>query len=183
MEFVQKICSIVRSTRSDYNLPNKTKTDLYVRVFNDSKLAQEIDALNDVIMSSAYASKVTVTETDSKIPEGCAIGKDSCYNNFDACIFMTILYVSLFFLVTVSDKCSAHLFLKGIIDPIKELEKLQKKKDTMNSQLEKLKKSMEIPDYASKVPVDVQTSNKEKLSQMDTEIKRLTEAMSFLKAM
>ena len=181
MEFVQKICSIVRSTRSDYNLPNKTKTDLYVRVFNDSKLAQEIDALNDVIMSSAYASKVTVTETDSKIPEGCAIGKDACYNNFDACIFMTML--SLFFLVTVSDKCSAHLFLKGIIDPIKELEKLQKKKDTMKSQLEKLKKSMEIPDYATKVPVDVQTSNKEKLSQMDTEINRLTEAMSFLKAM
>ena len=90
---------------------------------------------------------------------------------------------SLYFLVTVSDKCSAHLYLKGIIDPIKELEKLQKKQDTMKSQLEKLKKSMEIPDYATKVPADVQTSNKEKLSQTDTEIKRLTEAMSFLKAM
>ena len=88
VEFVQKICSIVRSTRSDYNLPNKTKTDLYVRIFNDSKLAQEIDALNDVIMSSAYASKVTITETDSKIPEGCAIGKNACRrcNNFNACI-------------------------------------------------------------------------------------------------
>ena len=90
---------------------------------------------------------------------------------------------ALFFLVTVSDKCSAHLFLKGIIDPIKELEKSQKKQDTIKSQLQKLKKSMEIPDYATKVPVDVQASNKEKLSQMDTEIKRLTEAMSFLKAM
>ena len=31
VEFVQKIVSTVRSTRSDYNLPNKTKTDLYLR--------------------------------------------------------------------------------------------------------------------------------------------------------
>merc|ERR1711902_198311 len=109
-------------------------------------------------MTSAYANKIEVVEQDKDIPEGCAI-------------------------VTVSDKCAAHLMLKGIIDPIKEVEKLQKKQDTMKSQLEKLKKSMEIPDYATKVPVDVQTSNKEKLSQMDTETNRLTEAMSFLKAM
>ena len=66
---------MVRSTRADYNLPNKTKTDLYIRIFNDSKLAQEIQALSDVLMSSAYASKVTIAETDDKIPEGCAIGK------------------------------------------------------------------------------------------------------------
>ena len=31
VEFVQKIVSTVRSTRSDYNLPNKTKTDLHLR--------------------------------------------------------------------------------------------------------------------------------------------------------
>ena len=149
---------MVRSTRADYNLPNKTKTDLYIRIFNDSKLAQEVKALSDVLMSSAYASKVIIAETDDRIPEGCAI-------------------------VTISDKCSAHLMLKGIIDPGKEIEKLNKKQDAMKSQLQKLQKSMEIKDYTSKVPVDVQAANSEKLAQMETEINRLTEAMSCLKAM
>ena len=90
----------------------------------------------------------------------------------------------LFFIsVTVSDKCAAHLMLKGIIDPVKEVEKLNKKQDTLKTQLEKLQKSMEIPDYSSKVPIEVQTTNNEKLGQMKTEIDRLAEAMVFLKAM
>jgi len=156
VEFAQKICSGVRSTRSDYNLPNKTKIDLYIHIFNDSKLAQEIQDLNDVLMSSAYASKVTIVETDDKIPEGCAI-------------------------VTISDKCSAHLMLKGIIDPGKEIEKLNKKQVAMKNQLQKLQKSMEIDNYASKVPIDVQAANSEKLAQLETEINRLMEAMSYLK--
>ena len=63
------------------------------------------------------------------------------------------------------------------------MEKLHKKQDNLKIQLEKLKKSMEIPDYTSKVPVEVQTATTEKEGQMETEIKRLTEAMAFLKAM
>jgi valyl-tRNA synthetase len=106
IEFVQKISGIVRSTRADYNLPNKTKTDLYIRVFDDAKLANEVRMYSDVLMSSAYANKIEVVEQDKDIPEGCAI-------------------------VTVSDKCSAHLMLKGIIDPIKEVEKLGKKQDPL----------------------------------------------------
>ena len=73
---------MVRSARADYNLQNKTKTELYIRVFNDSKLAQDIEAFNDVLMSSAYAKNVTVTESGEKIPEGCAIGKkDTLYKH------------------------------------------------------------------------------------------------------
>ena len=45
-------------------------------------------------------------------------------------------------IVTVSDKVSAHLVLKGIVDPVKEVEKLEKKKAALASQLEKLAKSM-----------------------------------------
>jgi len=158
VEFVQKISGIVRSTRADYNLPNKTKTDLYIRVFNDAKLAKEVRMYSDVLMTSAYANKIEVVEQDKDIPDGCAI-------------------------VTVSDKCSAHLMLKGIIDPEKEVEKLGKKQGSLKNQLEKLKKSMQIKDYEKKVPEDIRTANSEKVSQTETEIVRLTEAMTFLKAM
>ena len=73
--------------------------------------------------------------------------------------------------------------LKGIIDPVKEVEKLGKKQDSLKSQLEKLKKSMLIKDYEKKVPEDIRKSNTEKVNQIETEILRLTEAMKFLKAM
>ena len=62
-----------------------------------------------------FSFQVTVLEEGQ--PDGCAI-------------------------VTVSDKVSAHLVLKGIVDPVKEVEKLEKKKATLASQLEKLVKSM-----------------------------------------
>ncbi len=158
VEFVQKISAVVRSTRADYNLPNKTKTDLYIRIFNDKALCQDVAKYTDVLMTSAYANKVAVVDNDQDIPEGCAI-------------------------VTVSDKCSAHLMLKGIIDPLKEVEKLAKKQAQMQSSLEKLKKSMEIKDYDKKVPEDVRKANTEKLGQLQTEIVRLSDAMTFLKAM
>lgn len=157
-EFVQKISGMVRSLRSDYNLPNNFKADLYIRIFSDSSLAKEVSLFKDVLATSAYANKVVVAEKDDLIPEGCAI-------------------------VTVSDKCAAHLMLKGIIDPTKEVEKVAKKQEVLKSSLEKLKKSMEIKDYAKKVPKEVQEANAEKVAQMETEIVRLSEAMTFLKAM
>ena len=59
--------------RADYNLPNKTKTDLYIRIFNDNRLAKDVKMYSDFLMTSAYANKVEVVENDKDIPEGCAI--------------------------------------------------------------------------------------------------------------
>lgn len=86
-------------------------------------------------------------------------------------------------IITVTDKLQVHLMLKGLIDPIKELEKLGKKEDSLVAVIEKLKQSMAAADYSTKVPVDVQTSNKEKLENSEGELERLTEAMSALKVM
>ena len=47
-------------------------------------------------------------------------------------------------IVTVNDKISAHLMLKGLIDPSKEVEKLNKKKAALQQTVEKLKKAMEV---------------------------------------
>lgn len=75
---------------------------------------------------------------------------------------------------------SAHLLLKGLIDPVKEVEKLTKKKAALHQAVEKLKKAMEIKDYESKVPEDVRKANKEKLETSSLEIERLTEAVKTL---
>ena len=39
VEFVQKVVAVVRSTRADYNLPNRTKTDIYLEVFDQDTAA------------------------------------------------------------------------------------------------------------------------------------------------
>jgi len=149
VKFIQKVASVVRSTRADYNLPNKTRTELYLQVFcNES--AKILEKYTSAIETLATCSKVVVTNSP---PAGCAI-------------------------LTVSDKVSAHLNLRGHIDPSKEMEKLDKKKLTLNSQIDKLKKLTEVKD--SKMPEEVRKSNEDKLAQTIIEVDRLADAMKVL---
>ena len=70
--------------------------------------------------------------------------------------------------------------LKGLIDPTKEVEKLNKKKSALQQTVDKLKKAMEVKDYDSKVPEDVRNANKEKLDTSSLEIEKLCEAIKTL---
>lgn len=83
----------------------------------------------------------------------------------------------------MSDKCEVHLLLKGLIEPSKEITKLQKKIDFLKSTEKKLTQAMNATDYATKVPADVQQSNSEKLTQAITEIRRLEAAIVSLNKM
>lgn len=73
--------------------------------------------------------------------------------------------------------------LQGLIDPAKELVKLQKKQDQLEQQVRKLKQAMAVPDYTVKVPEEVRLSNTDKLTQTEGELVRLLSAMSALKTM
>ncbi|KAL7302551.1 hypothetical protein TKK_0005187 [Trichogramma kaykai] len=86
-------------------------------------------------------------------------------------------------IITVSDKLQIHLLLKGLIDPVKELEKLQKKETSLKSTIEKLKKDMASADYTTKRPVEVQKADAEKLTNSEGEMKILIESMETLKTM
>lgn len=103
----------------------------------------------------SYCSKIEMNKT---APVGCAI-------------------------LTISDKCEVHLLLKGFIDPVKELEKVLKKKDQLNETKEKLEKVMSADDYTTKVPAEVRESNDVKLSQAITELEKLEKAIETLKLM
>jgi valyl-tRNA synthetase len=73
--------------------------------------------------------------------------------------------------------------LQGLIDPAKELVKLQKKQDQLEQQVRKLKQAMAAPDYIVKVPEEVRLSNTDKLTQTEGELVRLLSAMNALKTM
>ncbi|CAG9840462.1 unnamed protein product [Diabrotica balteata] len=154
VDFVQRVVKSIRSTRGDYNLQNKTKTEVYIQC-NDEMTAEIILNYESALQTLAYCSKSPVNET---APPGCTI-------------------------ITVSDKCEVNLLLKGLIEPSKEISKIQKKLDFLQTTRERLNKTMEAPDYESKVPVDVRHSNEDKLNQTSAEISRLEAALSSLRLM
>lgn len=71
---------------------------------------------------------------------------------------------------------------KGLINSKKEIEKLSKKQEQLIDVIHKIKQAMEIPDYNVKVPLDVQNSNMEKLTNNEGELQRIIDALSVLRA-
>lgn len=70
-----------------------------------------------------------------------------------------------------------------MIDPKKELEKLQKRKGQLIEIIQKLKQDLAVPDYDVKVPLDVQKNNKEKLMNNEGELQRIIDAVIVLQTM
>lgn len=70
-----------------------------------------------------------------------------------------------------------------MIDPKKELEKLQKKEGQLIEIIRKLKQDLAVPDYDVKVPLDVQKNNQEKLANNEGELQRISDAVIVLQTM
>lgn len=121
---------------------------------NDKITEAIVNKFNATIQTLSYCSKAELTTP----PEGCTI-------------------------ITVSDKCEVHLLLKGLIDPEKELLKMQKKMEFLTNTKTKLDQAMSVQEYMTKVPEDVKKTNTEKLSQTISELERLGIAMESLKLM
>lgn len=75
------------------------------------------------------------------------------------------------------------MLLKGLIEPPKEIAKLQKKLEFLRNSEKKLSQLISAADYTTKVPLDIQGSNAEKLTQMTTEMERLQAAIESLNLM
>lgn len=72
---------------------------------------------------------------------------------------------------------------QGLVDPQKEIAKLDKKKEFLNQTINKLQQAIAAEDYTTKVPVEVQKTNTEKLAQSLGEMERLLKAVETLKLM
>lgn len=151
---VQKIAKAVRSARSDYNIPVKTKTESFI-ISSDDKLSSIIESYKGDLQTLSYCSTSDVVKT---APSGCAI-------------------------LTINAQCEVHLMLKGIIEVDKEIGKLEKKRDQLQQTITKLKQKMTMEDYENKVPENIQLENTENLKQSEIEVERIGSAVSALKLM
>ncbi|KAI5735502.1 hypothetical protein M8J77_019277 [Diaphorina citri] len=151
-EFVQKIYQTIRSVRSDYQVVKSQKTEVYVTC-TDPHLSEVVTQFSLTIRTLAYCSNIHLNETP---PPGCAIS-------------------------TLSEKCSIHLLLQGLIKVDKEIERLNKKEEYLKQVIAKLKDQAAAEDYTTKVPENVRTQNSEKLSEAEGELSRLPAALAALK--
>lgn len=155
VELIQKAAKVIRSARSDYNLPNKAKTTIFI-VCSDADTLTVLKKFSSDLSTTAYCTPIDFDAKPS--PSGCAI-------------------------LTLSGQCEIHLLLKGLIEVDKELLKLEKKKVQLDQTITKINQATQANDYATKVPADVQQANTDKLQASESEIKRVVAAMEALKTM
>ncbi|CAI4224013.1 unnamed protein product [Auanema sp. JU1783] len=144
----------IRSLRSDYDLTNRSKADIYLSVA-DEEDGQTLKDLSSVIATLASSNKVSVIKPSEQPPTGCAQ-------------------------VTLSSRCTIFILLEGVIDFKKELAKLGEKISKNEQAVQKITELENGADYSSKVPLGVQTSNAEKKSALEGELKNLRAAVAAL---
>uniref|UniRef100_A0A8D0GR20 valine--tRNA ligase n=1 Tax=Sphenodon punctatus TaxID=8508 RepID=A0A8D0GR20_SPHPU len=80
-----------------------------------------------------------------------------------------------------SDKCTVHLLLKGLIYVEKEIARLTGKQAELQNQIQRLQERVGTPDYSTKVPTKVQEADAAKLTQSETELQKVEEAIENFK--
>ena len=140
IKLTQDAINKIRSLRSDYQLTVKNKTDLFVQTF-DASLQTALSQFQDLILTMTNGKSIVFldgADASQAPPIGCALS-------------------------TLSDKCKVYLLLKGIIDIEKEEQKLSKKKEGLNQQIEAIRKEQAKPGY-DKVPEAVRQKNQDKVN-------------------
>lgn len=154
VELIQKTAKIIRSARSMYNLPNKIKTEAFI-LCTCAATKSILQKFSNDLLTTAYCSEL---HFDGQPPIGCAI-------------------------LPVTGQCEVHLLLKGLIQVDKELQKLEKKQTQLTQTIDKLNQTINASDYTTKVPVEIQQTNKDKLTESDAEMLRINAAIESLKLM
>lgn len=136
-----------RSLRSDADIPPSKMAKFYV-VADEGVRGIAEDQLLD-LMTLLRSDSVKVVASQAEVEEGCSV-------------------------FVVSERCSVHLLLKGLIDPAAEIGKLEKRSEKVTREIEALRKKMSMATYAEKVPADVQAKDTEQLSAAEKQLEVLT---------
>lgn len=160
LELALSISRAVRSLRADYGL-TRTRPDckrahaprptlgtcvspvslLFSAGFlevADEATGAVASAVSGYVQALASAGVVAVLALGAPAPQGCAVA-------------------------LASDRCSIHLQLQGLVDPARELSKLQAKQAEAQRQAQRLQERRSASGYAVKVPLEVQEADEAKV--------------------
>lgn len=160
-QLFQSIVRSGRSLRADAEISPAKFATFYITVRDEATKAVVEAQMQDMLNLLRSQSIKVVIEGGDGVEEGCSVA-------------------------VVSEKCAVHLLLKGLIDPLAEVSKLEKKADKVQKEIDTFKKRMAVAGYADKVPVEVQKANDEALAaavkQMDTMQALMTQYKSWAAA-
>uniref|UniRef100_H0UUX4 Valine--tRNA ligase n=1 Tax=Cavia porcellus TaxID=10141 RepID=H0UUX4_CAVPO len=156
LELALSISRAVRSLRADYGL-TRTRPDCFLEVADEATGAVA-SAVSGYVQALASAGVVAVLALGAPAPQGCAVA-------------------------LASDRCSIHLQLQGLVDPARELSKLQAKQAEAQRQAQRLQERRSASGYAVKVPLEVQEADEAKLRQTEAELKKVDEAIALFQKM
>lgn len=156
--FMNTFIKAIRVARAAYEIPNKVKTEAFVVVGTGEEDGKVLREEQLTLCALSYSKVINVVDDKEKVPRGCVTA-------------------------VVSDKCTAYILLKGLIDLGKEEARLSKKISFNEQQIGKLREAMSKEDYEEKVPEDVQEKNKEKLKGLEGEMEELAKALEGVKLM
>ena len=156
VELMMSAVKTIRSQRSDYSLTPKQKTDVVLKC-EDQKLVDTLSRFRLWIQTLASSSNLDIA-VDVEAPAGSAVA-------------------------TVNDKVAAFVVLKGLVDAEKEIAKLEKKMEEMAKTLSKLRDAAAASGYEEKVPEEVRKEKREKMEQLEGEMKTIEEGIPLLKKM
>lgn len=154
--FMNHFIKTIRVARAAYELPNKVKTDCFV-VSSEPSLDTVLKEESVTLCALSYSKSISVVDP-AQVPVGCVTA-------------------------VVSDKCTAYILLKGLIDLSKEEDRINKKVAFNQQQIGKLKEAMSKTDYEDKVPQEVREKNSEKLTSLEGEVDELAKALANVKIM
>ena len=140
MSLADSITRSVRNIRSQYGLV-KQKPSLFV-VVADEAVKSDAKEVAGYVQTLTLSSDISVTSDPA--PKNCAGAH-------------------------VSETLSAYLDMAGVLDPVSELKKLDKKLAEINKNIETLSRKMALPTYESKTPEKIKDENAERLEKYQKE--------------
>ncbi|KAM8793845.1 valine--tRNA ligase [Eudromia elegans] len=156
MELALGVVRALRSLRAAYGL-TRARPDCFLQCA-DAEAAARARSCRGPIATLAACGRLRVLEPGEAPPPGCAVA-------------------------VASERCSAHLLLKGVVDVPREVARLDGRRRELERQLQRLGERRAAPGYGAKVPPAVQEGDAAKLAQLEAERLQVQEALGQLRGL
>eukprot|EP01023_Acetabularia_acetabulum_P059804 TRINITY_DN71900_c0_g1_i1.p1 TRINITY_DN71900_c0_g1~~TRINITY_DN71900_c0_g1_i1.p1 ORF type:complete len:275 (-),score=51.49 TRINITY_DN71900_c0_g1_i1:163-987(-) len=157
MNYLKLLIGRCRQLKNDYGILNKDKPDLYV-LCNNSTKSNMLNSSTQEIATMSNVGNVKICSDKKNIPSDCGVA-------------------------VVDDVCTLYLMLRGILDPAKELVKLEKKLDASQKQKIQLENKIKDSGYQEKTPEELKIADNEKLGKVSAEIETIQQVMESMRHM
>lgn len=151
MSYIIQLVSRTRQMRADYGLTNRQKPALSI-LCTDNRLHDALTSAASDIEALSLSSGVSVISQKDASLVGCSAA-------------------------IIDASTSVYLQLKGILDPVKELQKLGKKLADVEKTITQVENKINFGSYQEKTPKHIKDEDSKKLKEKRQEAEHIKECM------